>query len=92
MYFHIFHVAETGDVMNTGNQQSYYDLHRPAAAKKTQNRLCAQIGRPCLVAAIDRRADSVDGARRHVIDKTPDKQNVMTMTAAVLAKEERVGE
>lgn len=36
MYFHTFHVAEAGDVMNTGNQQSYYDLHRPAAAKQNK--------------------------------------------------------
>lgn len=90
MYFHTFHVAEAGDVMNTGNQQSYSDLHRPAAAK--QNKTDCALRLACLVAAIDRRADSVDGARQHVIDKTPDKQNVMTMTAAVLAKEERVGE
>lgn len=35
---------------------------------------------------------ALDCACQHVIDKAADKQNVVTVTAAVLANEERVGE
>lgn len=35
LYFHTFHITEAGDVINSGNRESYGELHRAATKKQT---------------------------------------------------------